>query len=266
MSGINTESPIITLTTDFGLSDSYVAAMKGVLRTRCPQARIDDLSHAIAPQDIFAAAYFLAGAAPYFPPGTIHLVIVDPGVGTRRHAILAAAGGQFFVCPDNGLLTLFLREYPLQETRLITNPSLMLHPVSPTFHGRDVFAPAAAFLASGGALQDLGPPLDLLETLHVPAPVRQEQEMVGEIIHVDHFGNCISNLHRRQAPPEAIHAVHVADNRLRLRETYAQAAPGAALALYGSAGYLEIAVCGGHAAQVLGLKQGAPVRAIRKLA
>jgi len=264
VSGINTESPLITLTTDFGLSDPYVAAIKGVLRTRCPEARIDDLSHAIPPQDLFAAAYFLVGAVPYFPPGTIHLVVVDPGVGTGRHAMLAAAGGQYFVCPDNGMLSLFLRVYPLQEARLITNPALMLHPVSPTFHGRDIFTPAAAFLACGGPPQDLGPPLDTLEMLPFKTPVRNGPELVGAVVHVDHFGNCITNIHRREAPPEAIHTVSTAGNRLRLRATYAQAAPGATLALYGSTGYLEIAVREGSAARFLHLERGAPVRVVMK--
>jgi len=145
--------PLVTLTTDFGHRDPYVAAMKGVLHQRCPAVHIEDLSHDLAPQDLIEAALFVEAAMPYYPPGTFHIVVVDPGVGTARRPLALKADGQYFICPDNGLMTLYLQQHPLETAHVITNPAWMLPEVSATFHGRDIFASAAAMLASGSSLE-----------------------------------------------------------------------------------------------------------------
>ena len=256
----------ITLTTDFGSRDAYAAQLKGVLLARCPGAAVLDLTHDVAAHDTIEGALFLAAAVPAFPPGTVHLAVVDPGVGGARRAIACAIGGQFAVCPDNGLLTLLARRLPVGEAREIANPALRREPVSATFEGRDVFAPAAAHLACGGALAGLGPPAGGLAALALPEPSREAGGVRGEVLHVDRFGNAITNVEASMLPapmpPEAAGGVRVrAGGRdLPLRRTYADAAPGEALALVGSGGRLEIAVREGSAADRLGLRRGSPVR------
>ena len=250
----------ITLTTDFGARDAYAAQLKGVLLARCSGAAVLDLTHDIAPHDAIEGALFLDGAVPAFPPGTVHLAVVDPGVGGVRRAIACAIGGQFAVCPDNGLLTLLARRLPVEEAREIANPALRREPVSATFEGRDVFAPAAAHLACGGALGDLGPPAEGLATLALPEPSREADGVRGEVLHIDRFGNAITNVEASMLP-EAAGGVRVsAGGRvLPLRRTYADAAPGEVLALVGSGGRLEIAVREGSAADRLGLRRDSPV-------
>ena len=255
-------SGIVTLTTDFGTRDPYVAQLKGVLLARCEGVRVHDLTHEIAPQDVLGGALFLAAAVPAFPPGTVHLAVVDPGVGTARRAIAAIAGGQRVVCPDNGLLTLLARRETIEETRSIENPSLRRAPVSPTFHGRDLFAPAAAFLACGGALEDLGPRVDVPVELPLPRPRSEGDRLAGEVLRIDRFGNAITNLARSDV--EAVAAgrvIHVegGGRRLPLARTYGDVAEGEALALIGSADLLEVAVRGGSAAAALGLGRGSEV-------
>lgn len=182
------EIPLVTLTTDFGTRDPYVAAMKGVIATLCPPARIVDLSHELPAQDIHAAAFFLAGAVPYFPPETVHVIVVDPGVGTARLPLAVRAGGQYFVCPDNGLLTLVLRTLSLEAAYTIANPDFMRSNISATFHGRDIFAPAAASLAAGASIAEIGAPVEKLVPLDVPEPRIAGGKVTGEIAHVDRFG------------------------------------------------------------------------------
>jgi len=249
---------IVTLTTDFGWRDSYVAAMKGVLLSRCPEARIVDLTHDIGPQRIMEAGLFLSGAAPWFPAGAIHLVIVDPGVGGERHPMAALAGGQYFVGPDNGFLSHLLQRFPLERAVTLDNSTRHLPAVSDTFHGRDIFAPAAAHLANGGALEDLGTELDVLETLPLKAPEPLAGGGArGEIVHIDRFGNCISNIGPEHGPDacKALVGTHV----LRVARTYAAVPRGSAVALFGSSGWLEIAVREGSAAAALGIDNGAAV-------
>ena len=253
---------IVTLTTDFGTRDPYVAQLKGVLLAGCEGARIHDLTHEIAPQDVLEGALFLAAAVPTFPPGTVHLAVVDPGVGTDRRAIAATLGGQHLVCPDNGLLTLLARRAALEEVRSIELPSLRREPVSATFHGRDLFAPAAAFLACGGALEELGPPVEDPVELPLPRTRSEEARLLGEVLHVDRFGNTITNLGRSDI--EAIaggRAVRVEAGSLPLglARTYGDVADGEALALIGSADLLEVAVRNGSAAATLGLERGSEV-------
>ena len=253
--------PLITLTTDFGTRDAYAAQLKGVLLARCPGAAVLDLTHDIAPHDVVEGALFLDGAAPAFPPGAVHLAVVDPGVGGARRAIACAIGGQFVVCPDNGLPTLLARRLPLEAAREIANPALRREPVSATFEGRDVFAPAAAHLACSGALGDLGPPAGGLAALALPEPSREAGGVRGEVLHVDRFGNAITNVEASMLPGAAGGVrVRAGGRDLPLRRTYADAAPGEALALAGSGGRLEIAVREGSAADRLGLRRGSPVR------
>jgi S-adenosylmethionine hydrolase len=246
------------LTTDFGYRDSYAAAKKGVILSRCLQARILDLRHGIEPRDITDGALFLAGAVPHFSRGTIHVAVVDPGVGTKRLPIVAKAAGQIIVCPDNGLLTLLAQLHPLEEARTIENPEFMLNKVSATFHGRDIFAPAAAAIASGRGVEDAGERLDMIELLDPPRPrAHGESRVEGQVIHADRFGNLISNVHRSMLNEEAIIATRIGSVSLpSLLRTYGDAAPNEALALIGSSGFLEIAVNGGNAQRTLKLGRG----------
>lgn len=252
--------PLVTLSTDFGTRDPYVAAMKGVVLNICPQARIIDLGHEIPAQGVLEGALFLAGAAPFFPTGTIHVAVVDPGVGTSRRALALRAGGQFFIGPDNGLFTFVLRQLALDEAREITNPAVMLDDVSATFHGRDVFAAAAAHLARGTAFSQLGNPIDAVETLSVPEARREGARLCGEVLHVDRFGNLVTNLHRSMLESHGEIEIRAGQHILQgIRDTYGQVGVGEALALIGGSGHLELAVRNGHAAHELGLDVGAAV-------
>ncbi|MYI83315.1 MAG: SAM-dependent chlorinase/fluorinase [Chloroflexi bacterium] len=252
---------IVTLTTDFGTRDPYAAQLKGVLLANCEGVRVHDLTHEVAPQEVLEGALFLAAAVPTFPPGTVHLAVVDPGVGTSRRAIAASLGGQHVVCPDNGLLTLLARRAPIEEVRSLERSSLRREPVSPTFHGRDLFAPAAAFLACGGALEQLGPPVADPIELPLSRPRSEGARLLGEVLHVDRFGNAITNLARSDI--EAIAAgpgrVEAGGRRLALARTYGDVAEGEPLALIGSADLLELAVRNGSAAATLGLDRGSEV-------
>lgn len=250
---------LITLTTDFGVRDCYAAAMKGVIATLAPSAKVVDLTHEIAAHDVFEAAVFLAGATPFFPPETIHVVVVDPGVGTVRKALAVRAGGATYVCPDNGVLTLVLRRMRLEEAREIRSAACRRERVSATFHGRDVFAPAAAALATGEPFGDVGPRLRALTELDAPRVTRDAERIAGAVVHVDRFGNAITNIHREDvgaaAPPEVV----IAGRSLPMARTYGDVAPGEALALWGSSDFLEVAVHCGRADAVLGVTRGAPV-------
>lgn len=259
--------PVITLLTDFGTRDAYVAAMKGVVLSICPQARIIDITHDVAPQDIVEGAWTLASAAPHFPAGTVHVAVVDPGVGSGRRAIAVRAGRWRFVGPDNGVLSWAVaaacapeavRAFELKDARWFRDD------VSNTFHGRDIFAPVAAYVAAGVRLEDLGPPAPGLVALPVPTPVATGDELTGEVIHVDRFGNAITNIERglveawRRGRAAEVHAGDVVVGGVR--RTYPEAEPGEALALFESTGRLEIAVREGSAARTLGLTRGAEVR------
>lgn len=260
-------APIITLTTDFGTRDAYVAAMKGVILSRCPDVRLVDVTHEIAPQEVMEAAFVLRGAAPHYPEGTIHLVVVDPGVGTSRRAVALCHGGHRFVGPDNGVFSLALDESPPDEAVVLDRPAFWRVPEpSATFHGRDVFAPVAAHLAAGLALADVGTPTDRLEPLHWALPIADEQGVQGWVVHIDRFGNCITNISR------SLFDERCAGRRVRcyaggailagVRTTYDTVAPGEPLALFGSSGLLEIAVNTGNAAELIGIRKGAPVNLV----
>ncbi len=245
--------PVITLTTDFGLEDAYVAAMKGVILTICPQATLVDVSHEVRPQAVRQAAYLLSTVVPYFPPGTVHLVVVDPGVGTQRRAIAVQTGRATYVAPDNGVLEMALAGDEALSAVELAEGHYRLPEVSATFHGRDVFAPAAAHLACGRSLAEMGPAVPLAEVYRL-APARQP-----EVLHVDRFGNLITSY--RVPAGQARLAVTVGGVRLAgPARTYADVEPGELLAYVGSSGYLEIAVREGSAAQRLGAGPGTPVQ------
>jgi S-adenosylmethionine hydrolase len=251
---------IITLTTDFGTADGYVGAMKGVILDLAPQATLIDISHAISPQDVRQGARLLATAAPYFPKGTIHVAVVDPGVGSDRRAIALQTPFATFVGPDNGLFTSFLQ----QRTACValTNATLHHHPVSATFHGRDVFAPVAAHLSTGIPFSELGPQVEDPIALSINRPqTLPDGRLRAEIVHVDRFGNLITNVGPLSWEKVKETGVRIVASgvSVALRATYADAYVGALLALVGSGGYLEIAVRQGSAAERLGLDVGAAV-------
>jgi S-adenosylmethionine hydrolase len=251
-------APVVTLTTDFGLEDAYVGIMKGVILGISPNVQIVDLTHNIPPQSIMAAAITLAAAVDYFPDGTIHAAIVDPGVGTARRAIAVRTARAFYVAPDNGLLSFVLQKDPARAIVHLDKPRYWRQSVSRTFHGRDVFAPAAAHLADGTPLEELGTPCENVVEYSVPNPSAGRSGAIeGQIIHVDHFGNCTTNIGADALPAGGKIAVRVGDRSLGfLHGTYSEVGRGAPLALVGSAGLLEIAVREGSARQDLELAVG----------
>ncbi len=260
-------SPLLTLTTDFGTRDAYVAAMKAVILRIAPETRMVNVTHEISPQDVMEAAFVLRDAAFLFPPGTVHLVVVDPGVGTERRPVAVRKGAHRFVGPDNGLFPLLFDGEPPDEGVVLDRPAFWRTPEpSATFHGRDIFAPAAAHLASGRPLADLGRPLDALTPLHWALPIVDGRGLQGWVVHVDRFGNCITNIPRaafeaaRKGRPVKLFA---GNTILRtIHRTYAEVARGEPVALFGSNDYLEIAVHGGNASELLGIRKGAPVNLV----
>ncbi|MBN2497377.1 MAG: SAM-dependent chlorinase/fluorinase [Deltaproteobacteria bacterium] len=258
--------PIITLSSDFGTADGYAAAMKGVILSICRQARLVDLSHDLPARDVLAAALMLERCAPLFPPGCVHLAVVDPGVGTSRLPIAFCTPDASFVGPDNGLFSLVWRRACAGRPEgavfavELADARFRREPVSPTFHGRDVFAPAAAHLACGLSPDDLGPRLAEIALLDLPEPERLADGAVcGQIIAVDHFGNCISNIEIEQAHPHELR-VETGGRALVLRQTYAEVGPGEPLALIGSCGRLELTVRDGSYAEQYGVRVGDGLR------
>ena len=259
--------PIITLLTDFGTRDPYVAAMKGVILSLSPDAVLVDLTHEVPPQDIVAGAFILAEAWPYFPPGTIHLAVVDPGVGTKRRALAARARECFWVGPDNGLFHLVFQEGDPVDLVSLENPRYFRETVSPTFQGRDIFAPVAAHLSLGTPLHDFGPPIDKPAVLPWPQPVFTPEAVRGEIVYVDGFGTLLSNIKGSDfmAWQEGkSYLVILGGLTLEgLSRTYGDVLAGQFLALIGSHGYLEIACAQGNAARRLGVGRGRSLAVVR---
>jgi S-adenosylmethionine hydrolase len=253
---------LITLTTDFGTSDYFVGAMKGVIASLAPSARVVDITHEITPYNILEGAFVLSKAALYFPKGTIHVVVVDPGVGSERRALLAEAGGQYFVAPDNGVLSMILARGP-HKVRAISNAKLALKAVSRTFHGRDIFAPAAAHLARGVKPAQFGKRIDDHVQIDGIEPEELAQNMWrGTILKADRFGNLITNFHIDEfyavkTNPFTMRAGRVKIRRLAL--TFADAERGELAVVEGSSGYLEITANQASAAEKLGCSAGAPV-------
>ena len=245
---------IVTLLTDFGLADGYVAEVKGVLLTSAPGVTLVDVSHDVPPGDIRAASFILSRVWHRFPPETVHLCVVDPGVGTERRAIAAEAREQRFVAPDNGLLS------PLPDEARFVELAVP-RDAAPTFHGRDVFAPAAARLATGAALSNVGRPISDPYRSPLPAPRFDGKEWMGEVVYVDRFGTLITNLPAEAATSGARVRVGERDAGPP-RRTFADVRPGEPVALLGSGGTIEIAVRDGNAAQSLGVGVGAEVRVV----
>jgi S-adenosylmethionine hydrolase len=255
---------IITLTTDFGLQDYYVSAMKGVMLQIAPEARLVDISHEIPPQDIMAGSWVLKNAAMLFPDDTVHLVVVDPGVGTLRKPIALKIGSQYFVGPDNGIFSLLTEgEDEVEAVELSNTSYYRLAETSNTFHGRDIFAPAAAHLSNGTALRELGKPIDGLQTYHWAVPIADKDGIEGWIIHIDTFGNLIANI-SASLIDEVIGStqvkVYVGNTIIDGLENMFEAVPeGEPVAYIGSGGMLEVAINKGHAARMLGVKKGAQI-------
>jgi len=249
---------LITLTTDFGLADSYVGAMKGVILGVDPTATIVDISHDIAPQDVQEAAYVVYTAYPYFPPDTVHVVVVDPGVGSRRRAIALRAAQARFVAPDNGVLSYVLAREGMKEAVSLTNSRYHRPTVSHTFHGRDIFAPVAAHLARGVPLAELGEPLTEIFTFPLPQPqVLPDGVVVGHVLHVDRFGNLILDVREGDFILGGGIILEVAGRRIQgLGRTFTDVPAGELVAYIASSGHLEIAWREGNAAQSLGMKRG----------
>ncbi|MGB4259828.1 MAG: SAM-dependent chlorinase/fluorinase [Phycisphaerae bacterium] len=260
--------PVIALLTDFGLRDHYVAAMKGMILQINPKATLVDVCHEIGSQDLFHGAFVLRQVLPYFPPETVFVAVVDPGVGSGRRILAARYSNRFVLAPDNGLLTLVHRDAELQDIRVVENRRYFASTISSTFHGRDIFAPVAAHLSRGVALAEFGPRAQQVHILSIAQSVRQpDGNIAGQVMLVDRFGNLITNISeldisaarapRRGKPWE----VFLGDRRIGpIQTTYADVGPGEPVALIGSSHLLEIAVNGGSAAEQFAAGAGAAVQ------
>ena len=250
---------IITLTTDFGAVDWFVGTMKGVILGLQPRAHLVDITHEIAAGDIHAGAFALAASYKFFPKRTVHVAVIDPGVGSGRRAIAVQTVNYFFVGPDNGVLSLALAGEKIKAIHEITNARLFLRPVSHTFHGRDVFAPVAAKLSQGLPLTKVGVPIKEFVKLNWPEPQRTAHSIKGEIAYIDRFGNAITNIDNAAltARAEGACEIIVKGKRLRGVQPFYQAVPnGDAVAVPGSSGFLELAVNAGSIARKFNLSVG----------
>jgi hypothetical protein len=252
---------IITLTTDFGLADHFAGVMKGVILGLCPAARIVDITHQVDAFDIPGAAFVVAETYAWYPAGTVHVVVVDPGVGTARRPILAEAAGQLFLAPDNGVLSMVL-DREKHRVRAVTNEKLFLKPVSATFHGRDIFAPVAAHLAGGLAPARAGKLIKdyLRQEFHQPVRTGR-RAWTGAVLKIDRFGNLITNFHVEEFPALLSRPFQLAIGARRLTglvAAFAEGAAGEPVLVVGSSGYLEVAMNQGSAARLLGVEAGAP--------
>lgn len=258
---------IITLTTDFGLKDGNVGVMKGVIWRFAPQARIADISHLIAPQNVPEAALILSRSAPYFPEGSIHVVVVDPGVGTSRRPLAARLGTRYFVGPDNGLLTLWLEQVEKQGERSefvhLDRPEFWLPEISHVFHGRDIFAPVAAHLAAGVPLESLGTAVHDPLRLDLPQPVKTSHGWRGQVVHIDHFGNIASNIREEHLAGRRVRRVTLSGVTIDgLVSTFGQRPAGTLVALLGSTGSLLVCQVNGSAASQLNVSLGEAVEVV----
>jgi hypothetical protein len=254
---------IISLLSDFGHKDPYVAEMKAVILSINPEVRIVDITHEVEKFNIRMGAYILASAAPYFPRNTVHVAVVDPGVGTQRRAIVVETHRSFYVGPDNGLLMLVAQNEHINNVYKIDNPKYMLPKGSKTFHGRDIFAPAATYLAAGIKPSDFGAAIDDYIVPDFAKPTQRNGELLGEVLHVDDFGNIISNISAEDLKNADINEgntlqVRLDDNIVRLRfcSAYGEVAVGNPLVLVGSSGFLEVAINQGSGSRTFGAKVG----------
>ncbi|MFH2047186.1 MAG: SAM-dependent chlorinase/fluorinase [Pseudomonadota bacterium] len=266
--------PVITLLTDFGIKDEYVGIMKGVILSINPSASIVDISHLILPHDIVNAAYLTNYYYKYFPEGSIHVVVVDPGVGSNRAILAAEVNGHYFIAPDNGVLTLLLEEEKICKIVKLDKNEWFLKPLSNTFHGRDIFAPIAAQLSKEKSIEELGTPIDknTVVTVKIPKPeMSDSQELVGEIVSIDRFGNLVTNIDSKTLNEFSSNLnkkdfqIIIGKNKIEyLSSSYANAGEKNPLAIIGSRGFLEIAINQGSAEQYLNAKKGAKIRIVKK--
>ena len=248
----------ITLLTDFGVSSPYIAQMKGVLVARVPNVRLIDLTHSVAPQRVLAGAITLLDLAPWFPPGTIHIGVVDPGVGTERRILAASVGDWHFVLPDNGLLSPIAERFNVHQIVSLNKPEFWLPSVSNTFHGRDIMAPVAAAIANGIPLEQLGEPVSNLKKVVLPEPTVEAGITRGEVLYVDSFGNLVTNIMAEQVECGATFTI--GGQRVSgLVSSYGNRNPGELIALIGSSSRLEFAIVDDNAAERLGTAVGADV-------
>lgn len=255
--------PIVAFLTDFGTRDHYAGVMKGVVLSLCPEATVVDVTHELPVHDITAAAYHLAATYKYFPPGTIFVTVVDPGVGSARRGVAVEAGDWKFVAPDNGVLTLVVRETPVKTAVELTERRYARPTISRTFEGRDRFAPAAAWLAKGTAMTALGRPAHALVELDLPMLEETRESIAGAVVRVDRFGNAVTNIDRKTfeklAAGRSVTIVAGGKAVERIVSTYAEIGQGEVCALFGSTDHLEIAANASSAVERLGLARGAPV-------
>lgn len=251
---------IVTLTTDFGLADHYVGVLKGVILGIAPRARIVDITHHVEPYEITQAAFLVAQAYTGFPPGTVHVVVVDPGVGTSRRPLLVEAARQIFIAPDNGVLSL-LYSREKHKVRAVSEDRYFRKPVSPTFHGRDIFAPVAAHVARGVAPSKFGKPIRDYLRRELDQPVRTgKRTWTGAVLHIDRFGNVVTNFRTADLPTDRPYVVALGPHRIaHLATSYAECGQGELFLIGGSSGYLEISINQAPAAKALGCGVGAPV-------
>ena len=265
-------TPIITLITDYGTKDHFVASIKAVILSITPQVQIVDISHDIPPHDILEAGFVLRSCFSYFPSRTIHVVVVDPTVGSERKPIIVATDNHYFIAPDNGVLSLVYEAEPVSTVVEIASEHLMLPEISKTFHGRDIFAPAAAWLARGTDMLNFGDTLTEYTQLGLPkAKLVGDALMKGSVLHVDRFGNLITNISRRELDGacekvggSALKVVIGKQEIAGIKSYYAEAAKGEVIALFGSTNLLEIAQNQGSAARALGVSRGAEVGVLLK--
>ena len=254
-------SQIITLTTDFGLRDPYVAEMKAVILGISPNTKIVDIAHQIEKFNIGMGAYTLAAASPYFPKGTVHVAVVDPGVGTERKAVLIQTKNAYYIGPNNGVLTLAAKSQGIRHIYRIENPKFMLQEVSNTFHGRDVFAPAAAHLANGISPSEFGPEICGIVTPRFARITKRKNRLTGEVIHIDGFGNIITNLKEKELESMDVKKtvnlkLKSTELKLKLCKAYAEVNTRQPLAIIGSHNFLEISINQGNAAENFQTKVG----------
>ncbi len=252
-------SGIITLLTDFGLTDGYVAAMKGVILSINPDATIIDLSHDVSAQDVAAAAFVLNASYRYFPHGTIHVAVVDPGVGSNRKILAVESPSYWFIAPDNQLLKYVFHAGETLTVVEVLNKQFFLNQVSQTFHGRDIFAPVAAHLSLGVDIHQLGRVTSDFDPGQIDLPLISKDQIVGKVLYSDRFGNLITNIAAGAIPERALHISIGAVTIPRLSHCYAEVDCGHPLAIIGSSGFLEIAVRNGNARQQLAVSPGADV-------
>jgi len=257
-------NPIVTLTTDYGTNDHLVGVLKGVILKINPEVTIIDITHAVAPYDLLDGALAIASAYAYFPPRTIHVVIVDPGVGTDRRPLLVSGQNQYFIAPDNGVLSGVYEKEQNFAVRHLTSEHYFLQPVSRTFHGRDIFAPAAGWLSKHWQPASMGEEIKDFKRFAMPRPKEAEGLLKGVVLKVDAFGNLITNIRTEDLPPESLQKGQVqlqigSHPVTRLVPTFAIGDAGEPVAYVGSSGYVEIAVNKGNASKTLGIGRGTPV-------